>query len=71
MTVYAISKNPQNLESLKNECPNVQTVAVDLGDWDATRSAIQKLPVTHYLVNNAAFFKASFFQSMKPEEFDQ
>ena len=70
LTVYAISKNPKNLETLKKECPSVQTIVVDLGDWDATRSEVQKLPAVDFLINNAAVFLMDFFRCMKPEDLD-
>ena len=52
-TVYALSKNPANLDSLKVECPEIQIVAVDLADWDATRKAVQDIGPIDLLVNNA------------------
>ena len=69
-TVYAVSKSPDTLASLKSECPNVITVPVDLGDWNATRAALGPLPVTDCLVNNAGVCKAATFQDTTPEDLD-
>jgi L-xylulose reductase len=69
-TVFAVSQNPANLASLKSEFPNVQTVAVDLGNWEATKEAIGKLPLVDYLVNNAALFQGSSFLDVSEQQFD-
>jgi NAD(P)-dependent dehydrogenase (short-subunit alcohol dehydrogenase family) len=69
--VFAVSLNPANLASLKSECPSVNTVAVDLGDWKAAKEAIEKLPVVHYLVNNAAILRINPFMEVSEQEFDE
>ena len=68
--MYAVSKSPDTVESLKSECPNVITVPVDLGDWDATRAALEPLPVTDCLVNNAGVCRGINFQDTSPEYLD-
>ncbi|CAG7787052.1 unnamed protein product, partial [Allacma fusca] len=44
VTVIAVARNPGNLTSLQKECPNVQIVPVDLGNWEATRINKQRKP---------------------------
>jgi NAD(P)-dependent dehydrogenase (short-subunit alcohol dehydrogenase family) len=69
-TVFAVSRNPDNLASLKTECPNVHTVAVDLGNWDATTEAIGRIPPVDYLVNNAGVIDLNHFLDVTEENFD-
>ncbi|XP_077300509.1 L-xylulose reductase [Arctopsyche grandis] len=70
--VIAVSKTEANLKSLKDQV-SVETVCVDLGQWDAARNAIQKAiknkPI-HGLVNNAAIAQLEPFLDAKPESFD-
>jgi len=52
--VYGLSSNKELLNSLQQECgESVRPVVVDLSDWDATRAAVEALPVMDGLVNNA------------------
>ncbi|CAG7634433.1 unnamed protein product [Allacma fusca] len=70
VTVYAVSKNPANLASLQSTYSHVKIVAVDLGNWDATRAEIEKIPVVDYLVNNAGISISGNFLEMKPQDID-
>ncbi|KAJ8316841.1 hypothetical protein KUTeg_004745 [Tegillarca granosa] len=54
--VYALAKTQTNLDKLKSEIPNVNLIAVDLADWDATRIAVENIGDVDLLVNNAVFF---------------
>lgn len=53
MKVFALAKTQANLDSLKAECPSIETVCVDLADWNATRLAVQGVLPIDCLVNNA------------------
>ncbi|KAJ8317734.1 hypothetical protein KUTeg_005638 [Tegillarca granosa] len=53
--VFALAKTQINLDNLKSKIPNVNIIAVDLADWDATRNAVEKIGDINLLVNNAAF----------------
>jgi len=69
--VIAISKTQSNLESLRAECPSrLETVCVDLSDWDATKLAVEKIGPVHLLVNNAAITSVKPFLDVKPEDID-
>lgn len=52
-TVYALSKTQANLDSLKQELPDIHIVLVDLSDWDATRRVVRECGPIDLLVNNA------------------
>jgi L-xylulose reductase len=53
--VVAVSRTLDFLITLKAECPSIEIVAVDLGDWKATAEAIEAVGDIDLLVNNAAF----------------
>jgi len=71
--VYAVSKTADNLKRLKGECPNIETICVDLRDWDATRKALSVLEPMDCLVNNAGLLipaPLGLF-AIKPEDCDE
>lgn len=43
---------------------------MELGDWTATREAVQKITPIHLLVNNAGTFVLESFLDAAPEHFD-
>ncbi|CAG7831863.1 unnamed protein product [Allacma fusca] len=52
-TVFALDREVELLSKLKESLPQIQTVAVDLRDWDATQKAVREIAPIHHLVNNA------------------
>lgn len=68
--VIALSKTKTNLEKLYAEDPRIQTVCVDLADWDATRKAVEKVLPIDLLVNNAAVARLNPFLDITQEDFD-
>ncbi|XP_008826501.1 L-xylulose reductase isoform X1 [Nannospalax galili] len=53
-SVVAVSRTRTDLDSLVRECPGVEPVCVDLGDWEATEKALGNVGPVDLLVNNAA-----------------
>ncbi|XP_060071217.1 L-xylulose reductase-like [Ylistrum balloti] len=51
--VYALSITQANLDDLKLEFPSINTIQVDLKDWEATRAAVEGVGPLDLLVNNA------------------
>lgn len=53
--IYAFSRSKGPLDELKSECPNINVVTVDLGDWNQTIEAFKILKGVEIdgLVNNA------------------
>lgn len=41
------------IESLKQEVPSIETIAVDLSNWNATKDALKEIGPVDLLVNNA------------------
>ncbi|KAM6163447.1 L-xylulose reductase isoform 2-T2 [Rhynchocyon petersi] len=52
--VVALSRTQADLDSLALECPGMESVCVDLGDWEATERALGGIGHVDLLVNNAA-----------------
>ena len=70
--VYALSNVREDLETLVQEHPSIRTICVDLSDWEATRTEIEKLDALDGLVNNAVlYFGAKPSLEQSKEEFDQ
>ena len=53
------------------QCPSIETVCVDLSDWDDTVSAVKKLGDVDLLVNNAGVINLAGFMDIKPQDFDE
>ncbi|KAK3872426.1 hypothetical protein Pcinc_022500 [Petrolisthes cinctipes] len=68
--VFALSKTEANLSSLKEECPSITTITIDVTNWDATREAVKKITPIHMLVNNAGTGILLPFLDSTPESFD-
>ena len=57
-TVVAVSKTQRNLDELKKEYPSIETICIDIGNWNETKEAITKhAGRIDLLVNNAAYAK--------------
>ncbi|XP_077107509.1 L-xylulose reductase [Ranitomeya variabilis] len=69
--VIALSRSLEDLESLTSECPGVETVCVDLGDWSATEAALSNLQAVDLLVNNAGVALLQPFLEVTPEAIDR
>ncbi|XP_025783480.1 L-xylulose reductase [Puma concolor] len=69
--VVAVSRTDADLVSLSKECPGIQTVCVDLGDWDATERALGNVGPVDLLVNNAAVAPLQPFLEVTKEVFDR
>ncbi|XP_044155099.1 L-xylulose reductase-like [Bufo gargarizans] len=69
--VIAVSRSPEDLQSLALECPGVETVCVDLGDWSATEAALSNIGAVDLLVNNAGVALLQPFLDVTQEAFDR
>jgi len=70
-TVFALSKSEDNLKSLAQEVTGIQTIAVDLSDWEATRKAVDSIGHVDLLVNNAGIAILESFMTITPDSFDK
>lgn len=52
------------------QCPGVETVCVDLADWEATEQALSSVGPVDLLVNNAAVALLQPFLEVTKEAFD-
>lgn len=68
--VVSVSRTQSDLDSLVRECPGVEPVCVDLGDWEATERALGNVGPVDLLVNNAAVALLQPFLEVTKEVFD-
>ncbi|XP_010854644.1 PREDICTED: L-xylulose reductase isoform X1 [Bison bison bison] len=68
--VVAVSRTQADLDSLVRECPGVETVCVDLADWEATEQALGGVGPVDLLVNNAAVAFLQPFLEVTKEAYD-
>ncbi|XP_055448419.1 L-xylulose reductase isoform X2 [Psammomys obesus] len=69
--VVAVSRTQEDLDNLVRECPGVEPVCVDLGDWEATEKALSTVGPVDLLVNNAAVALLQPFLEVTKEACDQ
>ncbi|GLV32942.1 uncharacterized protein CBL_08996 [Carabus blaptoides fortunei] len=69
--VVALGRQKKHLDSLQDEVPGIETICVDIQNWNETRNSLKTLGHVDCLVNNAAVAQLSPFLEIKPEEFDQ
>ncbi|XP_058531672.1 carbonyl reductase [NADPH] 2-like [Ochotona princeps] len=69
--VVAVSRTNADLVHLADECPGIQPVCVDLGDWEATERALASVGPVDLLVNNAAVVLSQPFLEVTREAFDR
>ena len=58
-TVYALSRSKGPLDSLKQDLAGINTIVVDVGNWDETKKALKDIGPIDLLVNNAGNFEFS------------
>ncbi|MCL4135421.1 UNVERIFIED_CONTAM: hypothetical protein GTU68_060151 [Idotea baltica] len=68
--VYAVGRREEHLSSLRKENPKINTIQLDVTDWNQTRETVEKLTPIHLLVNNAAIALLNSVLEATPEEFD-
>lgn len=68
--VVSVSRTQSDLDSLVRECPGVEPVCVDLGDWEATERALGNVGPVDLLVNNAAVALQQPFLEVTKEAID-
>ncbi|XP_037349264.1 carbonyl reductase [NADPH] 2 [Talpa occidentalis] len=69
--VVAATRTSADLVSLSQECPGVEPICVDLGDWEATERALGGVGPVDLLVNNAAVALLQPFLEVTKEAFDR
>ncbi|CAH6776566.1 Cbr2 [Phodopus roborovskii] len=69
--VVAVTRTNADLVSLAKECPGIEPVCVDLGDWEATEKALRAIGPVDLLVNNAGVALIQPFMESTKEVFDR
>uniref|UniRef100_H0X6Z7 L-xylulose reductase n=1 Tax=Otolemur garnettii TaxID=30611 RepID=H0X6Z7_OTOGA len=70
--VVAVSRTQADLDSLVREtqCPGIEPVCVDLGNWEATEKVLSSVGPVDFLVNNAGMALLQPFLEVTKEAFD-
>lgn len=68
--VHAISRTQADLDSLKEEVPDIEVYNQDVADWEKTRSVVQSIGPIDLLVNNAGITNWTSFLEVTKEELD-
>lgn len=68
--VHAISRTQADLDSLKEDVPDIDVYNVDIADWDKTRSLVESIGPLEILVNNAGLTYATPFLDTTKEVLD-
>ncbi|XP_054728452.1 L-xylulose reductase [Anastrepha obliqua] len=68
--VIALSKSADKLEELKNNYSNIETISIDLKNWQNVREVLSKLPQIDGLVNNAGVAIIEPFEELTEKDFD-
>uniref|UniRef100_A0A1A9ULH3 Ketoreductase domain-containing protein n=1 Tax=Glossina austeni TaxID=7395 RepID=A0A1A9ULH3_GLOAU len=66
--VIGVGRN--HLEQLKADCPSIETIKVDLKDWQQTRDALAPVVQLDGIVNNAGVAYIKPFVELTEEDFD-
>ncbi|XP_055704692.1 L-xylulose reductase [Phlebotomus papatasi] len=69
--VIGVSRSVTPLQDLKRDCPNIETIAVDLSDWKATRRSLDHIKKVDGVVNNAGIAIIKPFEELSEEDFDK
>jgi len=66
----ALSRTQSDLDSLKKECPSIETCLADLSNWSNAREKVESLGHFDILVNSAGVSRVGPFLETKEEDFD-
>lgn len=72
--VYAISRTPRHLDSLKAARPKITTLALDLSNWTTTKVELTKFLAgvqVDGLVNNAGLGSGKSVYDLTEKDFDE
>ncbi|KAJ8314410.1 hypothetical protein KUTeg_008033 [Tegillarca granosa] len=69
--VYVIGRSQENLEKIKTEIPSLNTIQVDVTNWDETKTAVEQIGVVDLLVNNAGILDQANFVDVEMDKFDK
>uniref|UniRef100_A0A6B2E9N4 Putative diacetyl reductase/l-xylulose reductase n=1 Tax=Phlebotomus kandelakii TaxID=1109342 RepID=A0A6B2E9N4_9DIPT len=69
--VIGVSRSVAPLQQLKHDCPEIETISVDLSDWKSTRQSLDHIKKVDGVVNNAGIAIIKSFDEFTEEDFDQ
>jgi len=68
--VVAVSRTQSDLDELSKISPKIQTLLLDVGDWELTKTAIENVGPIDLLVNNAGISGGQLLGDISEEEVD-
>ncbi|GBO28407.1 L-xylulose reductase, partial [Araneus ventricosus] len=68
--VVAVSRTQSDLESLKEESPKIQTLCLDISNWDLTKNALKSIGSIDLLVNNAGVLEIIEYGAYTEQDYD-
>lgn len=69
--VIAVARSIEQLKELKTHQPTIQTMQLDLKDWQQVRQQLQAVPLLDGLVNNAGIAIIKPFWDLSEQDFDK
>ncbi|XP_071478331.1 L-xylulose reductase-like [Diadema antillarum] len=69
-SVTAVTRSQADLDSLKAEIPSVETICLDIHDWNKTDKLLSPLSAFDLLVNSAGVSSAESCLEISPEAYD-
>ncbi|CAL1278254.1 unnamed protein product [Larinioides sclopetarius] len=68
--VVAVSRTQSDLESLKKESPKIQTLCLDISNWELTNNALKNVGSIDLLVNNAGVLDIIEYGKYTEQDYD-
>ncbi len=68
--VYVISRGPESLKTLSEECPGIKTFAQDVSKWNEVKELVASMPPMDGLVNNAGVTSQQRLMDLTEDSFD-
>ncbi|CAL8122222.1 unnamed protein product [Orchesella dallaii] len=69
--VYALSKNPETLQALKEDFPKIIPICANLLNWEEAKETIESIEAVDCLINNAGIYEPHKFLSLTMESYDE
>ncbi|XP_041473957.1 L-xylulose reductase-like [Lytechinus variegatus] len=69
-SVTALTRSQADLDSLKKEVPGIETICLDVHDWDKTNEVLSPLPPFDLLVNSAGVSSGETCLEVSAEAYD-
>lgn len=69
--VIAVARSADQLKELETSQSTIQTIQIDLKDWQQVRQQLKNVPLLDGLVNNAGIAIIKPFEELTEQDFDE